>query len=183
MSADTGVGPAMASGSQVCSGNWPDFDVTPPNRQQRADQQQRGGWRRRRQRVLVDVRAMLKLVAPAAKNRMITPMSRPMSPTRLVRKALRAASELFFSSHQWPMSTNEQRPTSSQPTSICSVFEPSDEEEHRGGEQRQEGEVVGEAHVAVQVLGGVDVHQQRDERDGEEHHRRQAVDAGCRPRS
>ena len=28
MSADTGVGPAMASGSQVCSVNWPDFDMT-----------------------------------------------------------------------------------------------------------------------------------------------------------
>ena len=38
-----------------------------------------------------------------------------MSPTRLVRKALRAASELAFSSHQCPMSANEQTPTSSQP--------------------------------------------------------------------
>ena len=28
MSADTGVGPAMASGSQVCRMNWPDFDMT-----------------------------------------------------------------------------------------------------------------------------------------------------------
>ena len=44
------------------------------------------------------------------------PTSRPMSPTRLVRNALSAASEFGFSSHQWPMSTNEQRPTSSQPT-------------------------------------------------------------------
>ena len=63
---------------------------------------------------------MLKV--PAAKNMMITPMIRPMSPTRLVRKALRAASVLGLSSHQCPMSTNEQTPTSSQPVSICRVF-------------------------------------------------------------
>jgi len=31
MSADTGVGPAMASGSQTCSGNWADFPTVPPN--------------------------------------------------------------------------------------------------------------------------------------------------------
>ena len=61
-------------------------------------------------------------VRPAAKNRTITPMSRPTSPTRLVRNAFSAASEFGFSSHQCPMSTNEHRPTSSQPTIICNVF-------------------------------------------------------------
>ena len=65
----------------------------------------------------------LKLLAPAAKKVMMTPMMRPMSPTRLVRKAFSAASVFFFSSHQWPIRANEQTPTSSQPTSICSVFE------------------------------------------------------------
>ena len=29
--ADTGVGPAMASGSQTCSGNCADFPIAPPN--------------------------------------------------------------------------------------------------------------------------------------------------------
>ena len=94
-------------------------------------------------------------------------MSRPTSPTRLVRKALRAASEFGFSSHQWPMSTNEQTPTSSQPTIICSVFSREHEEQHRRGEQAEEGEVVGVAAVAGDVVGGVDVDQQRDERDDE----------------
>ena len=46
---------------------------------------------------------------PAPKNKMMTPMMRPTSPTRLVRKALRAALLLACSSHQWPMSTNEDR--------------------------------------------------------------------------
>ena len=45
-----------------------------------------------------------------------------MSPTRLVMNALRAASLLAFSSHQWPMSTKEQTPTSSQQTMSCRVL-------------------------------------------------------------
>ncbi len=30
--AETGVGPAMASGSQTCSGNWADLPIAPQNR-------------------------------------------------------------------------------------------------------------------------------------------------------
>ena len=66
------------------------------------------------------LRVSVSKVPPAAKNRMDTPTSSPTSPTRLVKKALRAASELALSSHQWPMSTKEHTPTSSQPTIICS---------------------------------------------------------------
>ncbi len=33
----------------------------------------------------------------------------------MVKNAFRAALELFFSSNQWPISMNEQRPTSSHP--------------------------------------------------------------------
>ena len=43
------------------------------------------------------------------------PVMRPMSPVRVVMKALMAALELTPSSHQWPISMNEHRPTSSQP--------------------------------------------------------------------
>ena len=59
---------------------------------------------------------------PAAKYRTMTPQMSPTSPTRFVMKALRAASELGFSSHQWPISANEQRPTSSQQVRSCSVL-------------------------------------------------------------
>ena len=31
ISAETGVGPAMASGSQVCSGSWADLPTAPPS--------------------------------------------------------------------------------------------------------------------------------------------------------
>jgi hypothetical protein len=56
------------------------------------------------------------------KNVMITPIIRPTSPVRVVRKALSAASEFGFSSHQCPMSMNEHRPTSSHPTSSSNVL-------------------------------------------------------------
>ena len=61
-------------------------------------------------------------VWPAAKNVTMMPIISPMSPVRVVRNALMAAFVLAFSSHQWPISMKEQRPTSSQPTSSCSVF-------------------------------------------------------------
>ena len=45
-----------------------------------------------------------------------------MSPTRLVRNALSAASLLALSSHQWPISTKEQTPTNSHAVMSMSVF-------------------------------------------------------------
>ena len=63
------------------------------------------------------------LNVPAAKNVTMTPIISPMSPVRVVRNALSAALLFALSSHQCPMSMNEQRPTSSQPTSSCSVFD------------------------------------------------------------
>ncbi len=44
------------------------------------------------------------LNVPAAKNVMITPIVKPMSPTRVVRNALIAAAAFSRSSHQWPIS-------------------------------------------------------------------------------
>ena len=63
---------------------------------------------------------MLKL--PGPKNRIEMPTSRPMSPVRVVQNALRAALEFGFSSHQCPISTNEQRPMISQPSRSWMVF-------------------------------------------------------------
>ena len=50
------------------------------------------------------------------------PTSSPMSPVRVVKNAFSAASEFGCSSHQWPMSMNEQRPISSQPRIIWIVL-------------------------------------------------------------
>ena len=63
---------------------------------------------------------MLKLW-PLAKYSVLMPTSSPMSPVRVVKNALSAASELAFSSHQWPISMNEQTPMPSQPSRIWMV--------------------------------------------------------------
>ena len=119
MSADTGVGPAMASGSQVWRMNWPDFDITAAMSEHDATSSTR--WLISPLTAISLISRMLK-VCPAPKNRMITPQMSPTSPTRFVMKALRAASEFGFSSHQCPMSANEQRPTSSQQVRSCRVL-------------------------------------------------------------
>ena len=115
ISAETGVGPAIASGSHVWRMNWPDFDITAVIRQH--DARRRSPWEIPPSAARMFM-SRIEKVLPAAKNRMITPMSRPMSPTRLVRNAFSAASEFGLSSHQCPMSTNEQTPTNSQPMII-----------------------------------------------------------------
>ncbi len=51
------------------------------------------------------------------------PTRRPTSPVRVVKKAFIAASELAWSSHQWPISMNEQTPIASQPNRPCRVDE------------------------------------------------------------
>ena len=104
------------------------------------------------------------------------PTSRPMSPVRVVQNALRAALELGFSSHQCPISTNEQRPMISQPSRSWMVFSAMTRFSIAGGEQADEGEVVREADVALHVLHGEDVDEQRD--DG--HHERAAPPRGRR---
>ena len=48
---------------------------------------------------------------------MLMPTRKPMSPVRVVKNALSAASLFFCSSHQWPMSMKEHTPIVSQPNS------------------------------------------------------------------
>ena len=107
---------------------------------------------------------------------MITPQISPMSPVRVVRNAFRAASELGFSSHQCPISMNEQRPTSSQPTSSSSVLSATTSKSIDAVKRLKRGEEVGVAAVVAHVLGRVHVDEQRDRGDDEHHHHREAVD-------
>ena len=60
--------------------------------------------------------------ALAPKKRMAMPTSRPMSPTRTVKNAFSAAPALASSSHQCPISMNEQRPMISQPRISWTMF-------------------------------------------------------------
>ena len=111
ISADTGVGPSIASGSQVWSGNCPDLPTAPQNTSSP-----------------IQVETASPPTIPAAPNRPSAPASRqpappsnsssvpasrpshripnrnPMSPTRVVRNALRAASAAASRSNQKPIS-------------------------------------------------------------------------------
>ena len=109
----------MASGSHVWSTNWPDFDMTAAISEHDATSSTR--WLISPLTAISLIVRMSK-VCPEPKNRMITPQIRPTSPTRLVMKALRAASEFGFSSHQCPISAKEHRPTSSQHVSSWMVL-------------------------------------------------------------
>src|SRR6266567_3803494 len=94
ISADTGVGPAMASGSQVCSGNWPDFPIAPQNSSTApsvmAPLESCPEW------AASTILGISKL--RAAQNSTKMPAMKPRSPTRVVRNALMAARELAWSS-------------------------------------------------------------------------------------
>jgi len=114
ISADTGVGPAMASGSHTCSGNWADLPMAPPNSRNAATIAVPAPI------VPLDTsRVMCGMLAfPWAANVSTKmPNMNGMSPVFVVMNALMAAFEFSFSSHQCPMSRYEQIPTNSQPTS------------------------------------------------------------------
>ena len=107
------------------------------------------------------------------------PIISPMSPVRVVRNALSAAS--VFAPLLPPVADQHERaeadafPADEQLQRVVG----DDEQQHRRGEQAQHREVVGVADVVVHVRGRVDVHEQRDQRDDEEHHHDEAVDAGA----
>ena len=115
------------------------------------------------------------------------PTSRPMSPVRVVKNALRAASEFLLLlppvPDQHERAEAHDLPAEQQLEGVLGH----DQVQHAGREQAEEGEVVGEADVALHVLDREDVHEQRDDRDHDEQGHRQAVDVGadaerrCRP--
>ena len=99
ISAEMGVGPSIASGSQVCNGNCADLPTTPAIRSSTAAV-----------RVVPDNEAsvsgcnsteMLVVRAPASSTTM--PSTKPTSPTRVVRNALTAARRAASRSLSWPI--------------------------------------------------------------------------------
>jgi hypothetical protein len=118
ISADTGVGPAMASGSHTCRMNWPLFDITAAVRHRLATSKR--WWLM--SPALANSLVLRMSNEPAAQNRTVMPTSSPTSPTRFVMNALSAASLFGFSSHQWPINTKEHKPTSSHDVMNSSVL-------------------------------------------------------------
>ena len=88
----------------------------------------------------------------------------------------RGARLLASSSHQCPISRNEQRPMISQPRISWTMFSARTIVNMPALNSVMRGEEVGVAAVAAHVLERVDLHQRGDERDEQQQHHRQAVD-------
>src|SRR5665648_201616 len=110
ISADTGVGPAIASPSQLCSGNCADLLQAPSSNSRP---------------IAVSVPLLApatpastpaKLTVPNVANMSMIATDMPKSPTRLATNALLAAAALAGTWFQKPMSRYDARPTPSQPT-------------------------------------------------------------------
>src|SRR3990167_6123740 len=109
----------MASGNQVCSGNWPDFPITPINKHNAQTNSKPCETLELSATSLSCTipKPPLPVACLIIKNAITTPIIKPISPVRVVKNAFRAADELECSSHQCPISINEHNPTSSQPIS------------------------------------------------------------------
>src|SRR3954468_11650790 len=121
--AETGVGPSIASGSQVCSPNWADLPIAPTNSS--------------RHRVVMigtlcpaKMKLLLAMAGAAANTASKSkvpntaqipkmPSAKPKSPTRLTTKALMAAALAEGRVYQKPISRYEAKPTPSQPKNSC----------------------------------------------------------------
>ena len=90
MSAETGVGPSMASGSQTCSGNCADLPAAPAKMQIAAPVSH--VWLISPFSAYSRIWWMLNVCSGDCQNRIMMPMSRPTSPTRVVMKAFFDAS-------------------------------------------------------------------------------------------
>jgi hypothetical protein len=95
ISAETGVGPSIASGNQVCSRNWADLPIAPMN-SRRQVRVSASAFQPRKLMVLpvrpgAAWKMVSKSVEPTSMNTAKMPSAKPKSPTRLTTKALIAA--------------------------------------------------------------------------------------------
>src|SRR5688572_23451059 len=123
MSAETGVGPSIASGSQTYSGICADLPTAPTNNN----------------RAIVEITpnaasagspaiapfSSLKLTVPNCEKASSTPRMNATSPMRLTTNAFLPASAADGFAYQKPMSRYEQSPTPSQPTNSTMKLSPS----------------------------------------------------------
>ncbi len=121
ISADTGVGPAIASGSQTCSGICADLPVAPTNSSNPTRLADTTGAGVAANAALIVSMSRVPNVAHSTN----MPSRKPASPMRLVMNAFLPAAALTGSSNQKPISRYDARPTPSQPTNSTSSERPS----------------------------------------------------------
>nr|BFF02495.1 hypothetical protein GCM10020241_41700 [Streptoalloteichus tenebrarius] len=117
ISAETGVGPAMASGNHAWSGNWPDLPHAPSNSSSVIASSSP------EENSPALAKTSVYWVVPRVRNIMKIAMARPTSPTRFITNAFLAA---VAASGRWcqnAISRYEARPTPSQPRySVTKLF-------------------------------------------------------------
>ncbi len=95
ISAETGVGPSMASGNQVCSRNWADLPIAPMNNSRQVSVSASACQPKKSMVLPVRAGAPAKMVSksvePISMKIAKMPSAKPKSPTRLTTKALIAA--------------------------------------------------------------------------------------------
>ncbi len=96
MSAETGVGPSIASGSQVCRPSWADLPMAPTNSSRQMMVGACHSWPRNmdvlvRSATGAEAKTCSKATEPVIRNTAKMPSAKPKSPTRLTTKALIAA--------------------------------------------------------------------------------------------
>ena len=108
ISADTGVGPSMASGSQVCRPSWADLPMAPTNSSRQAVSSAGRSMPRNWMRICAICGALPKISSkPTEPDSIQTaqmPSAKPKSPTRLTMKAFIAAALAEGLSYQKPIS-------------------------------------------------------------------------------
>jgi hypothetical protein len=107
ISAETGVGPSMASGSQVWSRNCADLPMAPMKRRRQASVSACHSMPRKRKFALArsPTRGKMpsKVTEPNSTKTRKMPSAKPKSPTRLTTKALIAAARAESFSYQKPI--------------------------------------------------------------------------------
>ena len=121
--AETGVGPSIASGSQVCRKNWADLPMAPMNSRKPA-RSSADHWTPRNSQVVpafvaTNGNSSENSIVPYIQKMVMMPSTKPKSPTRLTTKALMAAALAVGFLNQKPISRYEARPTPSQPKNSC----------------------------------------------------------------
>ena len=109
MSALTGVGPSMASGSHTCSGNWALLPTAPVNSSRQIHSSVPEPI------ISASLKTPVNCSVPVVTKIRNMPSVKPKSPTRLTRNAFLPAWLAVFLRNQKAMSRYEHRPTPSQP--------------------------------------------------------------------
>ena len=170
MSADTGVGPSIASGSQTWSGNWALLPIAPAKI--RSEIARIRPWSSSPMRSMTS----RMLSVPRLMKISMIPSAKPTSPTRLTMNAFLAASGrralLLPEADQQVAREPDQLPGDEDDEEVVGQYQ----EQHREHEEVQVREEPPVPAVVGHVADRVDVDEQADGRHDDEQAGRQGVD-------